>query len=77
MQDFLDRGYRAYGDQLDINNIEGSFTNLDIKNENDMITTVMQLAENLVFYQGMYKAEEIQLTKHKVIERLLSLYLLE
>ena len=77
MQDFLERALLTHGVCLDEDKIEGTMHWLDVSNENDMIPAIIQLAENTILYHDTVKHETVTQVRHKVLDRLISLYLLE
>ena len=77
MQDFVERAFWAHCESLKEDKIEGSVHYLEVENEVDMIPAVLQIAENIVLYQKVTKPETAKQIRHKITDRLISLYLLE
>ena len=78
VQDFLDRAYFANAAELKADAMEGCEETLNVSKETEMIPAILQLAEAIVVNQDSYVlTEEIREVRHKIVDRIASLHLLE
>lgn len=76
--DFLDRAYIANAAEFKPNKVEGCEEIINVKEETDMIPAVLQLAEGVVIdHESYVPSGDILDVRHKIVDRLASLYLLE
>jgi hypothetical protein len=76
--DFLERSFFGNGDQLNHEKLHGVEEEINVSNEEDMIPAILQLAEAIVVNQDTYeKNEDIELVRHKIIDRIASLHLID
>jgi hypothetical protein len=78
VQDFIVRAFFGNGDTMDPDNLHGAEEEINIEKEKDMIPAVLQLAEAMVVNQDAYgKNEDIELVRHKIVDRIASLHLID
>jgi hypothetical protein len=56
--------------------IEGLNETLDVTNENDMISAILQIAESKVLHEGRIPNESVDDYKHKILDRLIAFHLI-
>lgn len=78
VHDFLERAYIANAAEFKPNRLRGCEEIINVKEEVDMIPAVLQLAESVIINHKSYvPSGEILDVRHKIVDRLASLYLLE
>lgn len=77
-QNFLERAHLATATEYKPENLKGYLQDLCVTDEKDMIPAILQLSEAIVVRQDKYdQVEQNQEIRHKIVDRLASLYLLE
>lgn len=77
VHDFLERAQSTHGVTYDESKVDGTTHTIDVDSENNMIPAVVQIAENIVCSQDAAQTETVNKVRHKILDRIISLYLLE
>lgn len=74
--DLLERAFKAHNAELDEEKISGETMHLDYK-RNDMIPALLNIAESLVMDRDRPIIESLLQTRHKILDRLLTIYTMD
>lgn len=74
--DLLERAFQIFGAELDDEKITGETISLPANTNQDMIPSLLQIAESIVFGVDGSQNDSVSQIRHKVLDRLLSIYLM-